>query len=160
MWCNCFEELRVSRKISLWWKECRVEKKFLVELEEAKKKGDQIRVEKLNYQYSWDLAEIRAYRRLVKQEKAIRKADRLCLPISIQEPAKILSGAEDENWYFCAPAGAWLLKDKALTHLWREIRREQKEKRDSWIPWVSLLIALCGSFAAALGAWLTWLTNR
>jgi hypothetical protein len=153
---DCIKQLRLSRKICLWWDERQAQKEFLVKLEEAKKKGDKDRVEELNYQYWWDLEEIRAHRRFLMQEKALRKAERLGLPIPVQEAEKIRSGAEDENWYFCAPAGEWLLKDKALTDLRREIRKEKKEKIDLFMPPVSLLIALFGSVASVLGALLAW----
>lgn len=156
MWWNWFKQLRLPRKFSLRWSEGRIQKEFLANLEKAKKKGEKDRVEELNYQHWWDLEEIRAQRRLLMQEKAIRKAEHLCLPIPGQEPEKIRSGAEDENWYFCAPAGEWLLKDKALTDLRREIKREQKEKIDLFTPWVSLLIGLFGSVASVLGALLAW----
>ncbi len=51
---------------------------------------------------------------------------------------------ENENWEFSPPSGEILLKPHAMTNLRREVRREQKERRDAVSHWITLVIGLVG----------------
>lgn len=70
-------------------------------------------------------------------------------PIPIQEFSRE-SGDWTENAY-----GSWVLSTKARHELRAAIRREQKERRDMWMPWVppavSIAAAIVSGFFALWG---------
>ena len=76
------------------------------------------------------MREIDEWRLLLVQEKLIRKARQLYIPIPRKDSDKFELEQEDDNWYYSNVSGEVLLKNEAMVNLRREVRREQKEKWD------------------------------
>lgn len=76
------------------------------------------------------------------------------LPVPKRNLHKVISEG-DANW----DVGILdlILKPEAMTNLRREVRREQKEKRDRIFPWISLFIGLLGTATAFLAVLLNFL---
>jgi len=149
---------RLIIKLRLWWFECKIKRKYLPQIEQAKRDRNYPKEQELDYQYYWEMQEIEEGRRSLIQEKLIQKAKRLMLPVPSRDFERLKENHEDQNWRY-GQFGDTLLKDDALTQLRREIRREKKEKRDSWIPIISVLTGLIGAAAALSSIWLTWFSH-
>jgi|SRR3989338_4211929 len=147
--------------LNLWLIECKIKKQYLPQIKLAHKKRDYKTANELQEKYNWELLEIEEARKSILQDKLIKKARSLTLPIPTQAMKKDHEGDyedENENWYF-GSFGEFLLKDHALTNLRREINREIKESRELWIPIISVLTALIGATAALSSIWLTWFSK-
>lgn len=95
------------RKTRLWWTKSKVKKKYLPQIDQAKRNRDYNKARELNDNYRWEMAEIEDTHRLLIQEKLVRKARRLMLPVpkerhvsmeeweNMEDPHEAL---EDENW--------------------------------------------------------------
>jgi len=70
------------------------------------------------------------------------------LPVQAKNTEKLVTDDEDDNWYRADFEPSFLLKDSALNSLRREIRQEQRERRDLYLPWIS---AITGLLAVVLG---------
>jgi len=85
------------------------------------------------------------------QQKIIRKARRLMIPVPRQDIDKIVEEREDDNWYY--GVSDVLLKDEAIAKLRREIRAEQKERFDTYARWITLIVGLIGAATGLVSVW-------
>ena len=103
-------------------------------------------VDRLKYIYHTELALLDEGRLVIIQNKLIRKAQRLMLPVPKQNGTKLIEEGGDANWE--VGLEDLILRPEALTKLRREVRRERKERFDLFFPWITLLIGLFGALAA------------
>ena len=109
----------------------------------ARAAGDKATAASLEHDYQFNLRDIAESRLNRTQQKIIRKARRLMIPVPEKDIDKILDHLEDDNWYYGATEV--LLKDEAMLKLRREVRAEQKERFESYARWIMLIIGLIGT---------------
>ena len=126
-----------------WWCERQINIEFEAKTKEARDKKDQNAVNRLAHDRRWELAEIRDSRQARIQEKWIRKARKFMIPIPHQVFPK--DKDENENWEFSPPSGEMLLKPQAMINLRRQVRREQKERREAATHWITVIVGLVGA---------------
>jgi len=139
-----WKRLIVPTPIRFWWLERQINSEFAEKIKEAKAKKETQEVRRLQDKHSWNLAEIRDSRNARIQRKWIRKAGKLMIPLPPQDIERMLND-DDDNWEISRPANEALLKPQAMINLRREVRREQKESRDGYIRWITVVVGLVGA---------------
>lgn len=134
--------MRMFKKLRLLWDESRTKRLYLKEIKEARDRKDQDKIQEIEGRYWWDMQEIDQCKFYWQQEKLIAAARRLYIPVPPKNTEKIRKEYQDDNWFYATPISEFLLKEQALVTLRREVRREQKEKLDLWMPWLSPIIGL------------------
>jgi hypothetical protein len=128
---------RLSRKIAL---ERKHYNKAIDEAKSRRAKQQEIALLESEFFSSYD-----EYREEIENlitQRLIRKARRLMLPIPSHN---------DENmWGRCQFSNHYILTEKGITELRAIIRREQKETREMYLPWVAVLFGLVGAITGLL----------
>lgn len=130
--------------IRLWWLERQINRDFAAQIKEANSKNDKDAISQLEYNHWFTLTEIHDSRLARIQQKWIRKAEKLMIPVPPQNTEKIFRD-DDENWEYSRPTNEILLKSHAMIKLRSEVRREQKERRDVYSYWITIIVGLVGA---------------
>ena len=71
--------------IRFWWLERQINSEFAEQIKKAREKKDTEEVRRLEYQHRWNLAEIHDSRQARIQQRWIRKARNLMIPVPPQD---------------------------------------------------------------------------
>ncbi len=128
----------------------KTKEKYLKEIEETRKTGNQDKIEKVKYNASSELGLLDDEISELITDRLISRAQRVYVPIPKKPiPEEGEMHPENEHWEQ-NELGNWHLKTKGISEVRNLIRQEEKERREKIAFWISILFGLIGAFTGLI----------